>query len=101
MNWQDPQAVQKFQAAEEVIRRQAPPRTLAVCRRCGVMPWKDEFLTWPGVQQAAQEHANAGGKGHVIAATFVMGATIRPQEPEEEEPRNGVEQIPGDGAPGS
>lgn len=82
MTWQDPQAVQKFQAAEEVLRRQGGARTLAVCRRCGVLPWNTEFGNWAALAAAAQGHADSEGKGHVIVASFVQGELFRPQAAE-------------------
>lgn len=96
MTWQDPQAVQKFRAAEEVIRNQEGPRTLAVCRRCGMLPWKNEFSDWADLAGAAQGHANTGGRGHMVAVTLVRGDVFRPQS-SDEGPQGSL--ISGSGAP--
>lgn len=85
MTWQDPQALQKFRAAEEVVRRQAGAKTLAVCRRCGVLPWNNSFSTWADLRTAAQQHADTEGKGHLVVATLVQGDTFRPRDEEGEE----------------
>lgn len=85
MTWQDPQALQKFRAAEEVVRRQAGAKTLAVCRRCGMLPWNQEFTAWADLQAAAQQHADESGKGHLVVATLVRGDTFRPRNEEGDE----------------
>lgn len=74
----DPQAVQRFQMAEALIRRQleADDDLLAVCRRCGRLEYPGS--TWDSIASAAQRHADTSGRGHLVAVTFWQGAVFRP-----------------------
>lgn len=74
MNWMDPQAVQKFQAVESLIRREAedPQRgALAVCRKCGLLPLGPDITSWQSLADFAIAHAMQ--KGHAVAATRWTG----------------------------
>lgn len=75
----DPQAVQRFQLMEALIRRQAEDDTATIaCRRCGRLEPPPEG-GWESIAAAAQQHANELGKGHLVAVTFRQGAVFRPE----------------------
>jgi hypothetical protein len=80
----DPQAVQRFQMMEVLIRRQAEDdEATVVCRRCGRLESPSPG-GWEQIAGAAQQHADERGKGHLVAVMLRQGAVFRPENGKEQ-----------------